>query len=234
MQDRRRFMRWQIDRQARVKLEASPAFTDCHLKDISLKGTQISLEQKLEKDKFLRLNLALSKEFTLDIEVWVAWHKSVDGHNVYGLYFAKIKDNDKEKIYQFIRRYFPQEINKQWWRGLTEEKGGEIMPKPRFEDRRIFERLPVKFSLRFLDLNSNREGQGQIRDISAKGVGFMTNLELVPRAPLEMWLEIPDKREPLYTRGEVIWSKLQDVNEYRAGVNLEKADLMGLSRVLRV
>lgn len=108
------------------------------------------------------------------------------------------------------------------------------MPKLGFEDRRIFERLPVKFSLRFLDLNSNREGQGQIRDISAKGVGFMTNLELVPRAPLEMWLEIPDKREPLYTRGEVIWSKLQDVNEYRAGVNLEKADLMGLSRVLRV
>jgi len=101
------------------------------------------------------------------------------------------------------------------------------------QDRRIFARFPTEFPLKFLDLNRGKEGQAQTQDISAKGIGFLTNEELSPHAPLEMWLDIPDKGEPLYTRGEVIWSKSQGVDEYRVGVNLERADLMGISRVLR-
>lgn len=101
------------------------------------------------------------------------------------------------------------------------------------EDRRIFERFPVNFPLKYLDSKQNKEGQAQARDVSAKGMGFVTNGALPPQTPLEMWIEIPDKGEPLYIRGEVVWSVPQGANEYRVGVDLEKADLMGLSRVLR-
>jgi hypothetical protein len=83
-------------------------------------------------------------------------------------------------------------------------------------------------------VSENREGTGQTADISAKGIGLVADVELAPNTPLEMWLEIPDKGEPLYTRGEVVWSKMMEPNKFRIGVNLEKADLMGLSRVLRV
>jgi hypothetical protein len=48
-----------------------------------------------------------------------------------------------------------------------------------------------------------------------------------------MWLKVPDKGEPLYLRGEVVWSRLEEADKYHCGVNLEKADLMGISRVLR-
>ena len=101
------------------------------------------------------------------------------------------------------------------------------------EDRRIFERFASRIGLRYLDLNSNQEGKAQANDISAKGIGMEASEELVPHTPLEMWLEIQDKGEPLYTRGEVVWSRMVEPNKYRVGVNLEKADLMGLSRVLR-
>jgi len=228
MQDRRRFVRWQIDRQAKIKLEGAESFADCHIKDINLKGLQISLGLKIQKDTFLKFNLYLTEETSFDIEVWMVWHKSIDGVNIYGLYFTKIKDSDKEKIYQFTRRYFSKEINKQWWKGLNEEKGGEEM-----QDRRIFARFPTEFPLSFLDLNRGKEGQAQTQDISAKGIGFLANEELSPHTPLEMWLDIPDKGEPLYARGEVVWSKSQGADEYRVGVNLERADLMGISRVLR-
>ena len=107
------------------------------------------------------------------------------------------------------------------------------MQKKEFKDKRIFERLPIKRSLRFLAPRSNRAGLAQTQDISAQGIGLLAEKELLPRTPLEIWLHIPDKGEPLYTRGEVVWSKMIGPDKYRVGVGLEKVDLMGLSRILR-
>jgi hypothetical protein len=103
------------------------------------------------------------------------------------------------------------------------------------EDRRVFERKSVNFPLRFLDPASGKEGRAETVDISADGLGLVTKEDLSVRAPLEMWLFIPDKHAPLYTRGEVIWSQdLADTTGQRVGVRLEKADLMDLGRALRV
>lgn len=230
MQDRRCIIRWQINRQARLKLEGAEAFVNCHIQDICFKGIKMVLGMKLQKDTFLKLRLCLSEDCMMDVEVWVAWHKTIDGHNLYGLYFTKIKDLDKEKIYKFMYKNFPQQLAKQWWKDfIIEEKGGEEM-----EDRRTFARFKAEFPLRFLEPRSGKEGEAKTSDISAKGVGLVTEEELTLRAPLELWLEIPDKGEPIYTRGEVVWQKKLPPNKYKVGVNLEKAELMELSRVLRI
>jgi hypothetical protein len=225
---KRRYTRWQIDRQAKIKLEGESASRDCTIQEISFSGAKICLSQKLALDTNLKLNISLSNELSFDLEAWVVWHKLREGLNLYGLYFTKIKDADKEKISKFIRTDFTNEINKQWWQETGEERGGEKM-----DDRRIFARFNADFPLRFIDLNQNREGAAQVADISAKGVGFLVNEEIKSRTPLEMWLQIPDRGEPLYTRGEVVWSKRLEPNKYRIGVSLEKADFMGMSRVLR-
>jgi hypothetical protein len=227
--DHRQVRRWQINWQAKIKLEGQEGFTNCAIYDISFKGIKVCLPYKLQTDTFLKLSVCVSEECVLaEVEAWVAWHKTIEGRNVYGLYFNKIKDVEKEKIYRFLRRNFLGEVNKQWWQG-PQEKGGETM-----EDQRIFERFEARFPLRFLNLSDNKEGQGRTQDISAKGVGIVTHEELKPNTPLELWLQIPDRGEPLYMRGEVVWSISQGIDEYRTGINLEKAELMGLSRVLRV
>lgn len=101
------------------------------------------------------------------------------------------------------------------------------------EDRRVFARIDVKFPLRFLEPGSGREGEAEAVDISANGVGFIGKEKLAVKTPLEMWLEIPDHHAPFYTRGEVVWSEdLADTNRYRAGIRLERAELMGLARAL--
>lgn len=107
------------------------------------------------------------------------------------------------------------------------------MQNQEFEDKRVFARLPVNLSVRYLDLSSNTEGEAQTQDISAKGIGLAVDRPIAPNSSLEMWLRVPDKGEPFYTRGEVVWSSGDDGEKYRAGVNLERADLMGISRVLR-
>ena len=101
------------------------------------------------------------------------------------------------------------------------------------EDRRIFERIGTKLPVRFLDPSSGREGKADTMDISANGLGLVTNERLSVMTPLEMWLGIPDQHEPLYTRGQVVWAEpLPGSDEHRVGVRLEKAELMGLARVL--
>lgn len=237
MQERRRFIRWQVNRQTQAKLEGAVAPTTCTVHDISFKGARISLTQQLPKDTNLKISIVLSEEFgSLDIEMWVVWHRRIMETNVYGLYFTKIKDSDKESIYKFMRKYFAAEINKQWWQEQRLEGGEKEMQEPKFDsskDRRIFERFSAKFPLRFIDLKRNKEGQAQVQDVSAKGLGIIAQDELTTDTTLEMWLDVPDRGEPLYTRGEVVWSKLTQPGQWRLGVDLEKADLMAMSRILR-
>ena len=229
MHEHRSCPRWQINWQAKVRIGDKEDLTDCHINDINFKGLKLTLAEKLTPDAFVNLSLILSSDFVLNVEAWVVWHKTIEALNTYGLYFNKIKDADKERLCQFVRMNFPEQISRQCWGGLQKEKGGEPM-----QDKRIFERFPVRFPLRFLDLKENRESEAEVFDVSAKGVGMVTREQLQPNTTLEMWLKIPDNGEPLYTRGRVVWSRPQGTDAYRTGINLERANMMGLSRVLRV
>lgn len=101
------------------------------------------------------------------------------------------------------------------------------------DDRRIFERIDAEFPLRFLNPTSGKEGRAQTVDISADGLGVVAEERIFTGTPLELWLDIPDQHEPLYTRGEVVWSKPWGTeNQQRLGVHLERAELMGLARAL--
>jgi len=108
------------------------------------------------------------------------------------------------------------------------------MQRQEFRDRRAYQRIPVRLFLRYFNLHSNKEGSAETRDISANGIGLFTEEDLSPRTPLEIWLQIPDRGEPLYTKGKVVWSKMIEPNRYRAGVCLEKVDFMAMSRIVRL
>ena len=86
--------------------------------------------------------------------------------------------------------------------------------------------------LRLLDIKANKELKGQTVDISAKGVGLLTDQELMPSTAIEIWIKVPNKGGLYYTRGEVAWSKRVTPDKYRVGVSLDKADMVGLSKML--
>ena len=240
MQERRRFTRWQVSLQAKFRLEEAVEETFCQIKDINYKGTQVILNAKLPEDTAFRLNLRLSEECGFDAEVWVAWRKVVDGINHYGLYFSKIRDADKDKIYKFIYTHKPNDLNKGWWvnEQVTKSEEPDILVKDyalgsgSIEDHRVFERFPVRCQARFLNLTNGNEGLAQTVDISAKGLGLFTDQKLLPCTPLELWLQMPQKGESLYLRGDIAWTKAEGLANYHFGVKLENAALMGISRFL--
>lgn len=242
MDDRRRVTRWQVDAPARIRHEAEEGHFSARVKDLSLKGLNLVSKEKLTKDACVKLQVSLEDGPSFKFEAWVCWHKAYGETNCYGLYFIKIDDQTKEGIFRFVRNNHYDEVNKKWFgeenideapghiglAGVHNYERGEKM-----EDKRIFERFAKKLPLRFLDLNSFQEGGVQTEDISAKGIGFISDVELKPDTPLELWVEVVDKGEPLYARGQVAWSRMCEGGQCRVGVNLEKANLMGLSRILR-
>ena len=230
MPTQRRYVRWILHKNAKFKIgPVGPPYTDCVITDLSFKGARINTHVKLPRDSFMQVTIILAENVVLNVEAWVVWHKTVDGINSYGLFFSKMHDHDKEKIYRFICSSYPNQLNeKRWCEPSQEEKGGRDM-----EDRRIFQRFSVERPLKFLDMESGSEGQAMTLDISAKGIGLVSGSELKPRAALEMWLDVTDKQEPIYTRGEVVWSKRTESGNFTSGINLEKANLMDLSRLLR-
>jgi hypothetical protein len=228
MEVRRRFARWKINVSAKMKLAGAEKFVNCHIEDISMRGVKISLPLKLPDDKFVKLTLALSDTFMLNIEAWVGWHKSANGVNTYGLYFTRIAESDKEKIFRYFNANKRDGLEKAWW-----HEDEEIGMEESSVDNRIFQRFAIKLPVRVLDLSSGKEGAAVTQDVSAKGIGITLDEELKPHTHVEIWLQVPDKGEPIYTRGEVVWSRPKKDSGFKAGINLEKADLMGLSRVLR-
>ena len=246
MNEHRRFPRWQINQQARLKLEQAMEDVFCQVKDINYKGMGVVLRAKLPQDTALKISLKLSGGCTFDAEVWVAWVKAINGVNHYGLYFSRLRDADKDKIYRFVHTHVPEALANNWWLDGSSPSGDDkagmdnkvsgipaIQDSAAGDDHRIFERFPVNLPARYLNLDTGDEGLANTQDISAKGLGLTASRELKLHTALELWLEMKDRGEPLYTRGEVIWVKKADEDSYKIGVELEKADLMGISRVFR-
>lgn len=118
MGEGRRFVRWQVNRQTKIKVRSEHTNLDCQIEEISLKGLRITSPQKLTKNK-LSINIVLGEAVSLNAEVSVVWLRTVKGGYAYGLYFTRIKDIDKEKIYEFLQKNFPEQIKQKRWKDIV-------------------------------------------------------------------------------------------------------------------
>lgn len=229
MTEHRSAPRWRVNAHVKARVGDSLNKIPVTIVDVNYRGAKVLMHQRLASDSTLQLSMILSDAVSLDLKVWIAWQRNFEGSHLYGLYFSKISDEDKEKLYHFFSTHFPESIKRQVWHDIEPKKEEEAM-----NDRRIFERFPARFSMNLLCDGEMWERKATTFDVSAKGIGFVVERHLLPQTPIELWLSLPDNAEPLYTRGKVVWSKPCDNETCSAGVELERADLMGISRVLRI
>ncbi|MFC1674836.1 PilZ domain-containing protein [Candidatus Omnitrophota bacterium] len=107
---------------------------------------------------------------------------------------------------------------------------GRYMAGAGFEEKRAFRRIPAKLSLRLREPLTKKWHLVNTCDISAQGIGLLAESELTPQAPFELWLPIPESGQAVYTRGKVSWSEPLGAGRCRAGIILDKPDL--ISRLL--
>lgn len=100
------------------------------------------------------------------------------------------------------------------------------------EKKKRIERLKLVLPVKYQNLNSGKEGQAMMRDISDGGIGFLTNEDLPADTPLDIWILMPDGGY-VYVKGEVAWSKKLGADNYRAGIRLGKEEVKAMQLAIR-
>lgn len=99
-------------------------------------------------------------------------------------------------------------------------------------ERRIFERFRANFSAEVKHFGSQEANPAKCRDVSASGVGVVSEQEFIPNINLEICLGIPNGHPPFRGKARVVWSKKMGEDRWHTGLEFKKPDLMGIRRVL--
>jgi hypothetical protein len=103
------------------------------------------------------------------------------------------------------------------------------------EERRKLKRSKVLIPFRFMEIGRNREGVGEITNLSSAGAGMLVTCEMLELfAQLEMWLDLPDMPGPLHAKGTVNWLKKIAPGIYRIGICFDRVDFIEIARVLKL
>jgi hypothetical protein len=104
--ERRLIPRWLLKTGVKLKCGDSDTYVDCRIEDLNFKGLAVSLAGRFPQD-CTRLCLKFSESFVFKVEIAVVWHLEEEGRNIYGVKFTRLRDPDKERLYQMMRENFP-------------------------------------------------------------------------------------------------------------------------------
>lgn len=109
--ERRLLPRWEISCSAQVKWEGQSEFIECEIRDLNFRGCRIVLAKPLG-ETCSKLTIRFSEDYIFDAEICILWQTVVGEKRIYGARFTRLRDQDKEKIYQFVFAHFPDQIEK--------------------------------------------------------------------------------------------------------------------------
>lgn len=109
--EKRLLPRWKIQAPAKIKWPGAPAYLPCEVKDLNMRGFCLVLSDKLPEYN-TRVELYFNEKYFFDIEIAVTWHQESPGGQVYGIKFVKIRDTDREKLYQMMKENFAGHFGK--------------------------------------------------------------------------------------------------------------------------
>ena len=111
-----------------------------------------------------------------------------------------------------------------------------------FQERRACMRFPVNIPLTYTlacgTINYafsavDDKINGQTKDISAEGLGLLTDRELVPDKSIQICMQMVDNNEKILVTGKVVWSMMIEPGIYRAGIKIEDSVLNPIPMALR-
>jgi len=109
--EKRLLPRWRIAAPAKIKWQGSPDYLACEVRDLNMRGFCLVLAEKVPEAN-LRAELYFNDKYFFDIEISVTWHKEAAPKQIYGVRFMKVRDSDREKIYQMMKENFAGHFGK--------------------------------------------------------------------------------------------------------------------------
>jgi hypothetical protein len=101
------------------------------------------------------------------------------------------------------------------------------------EERRIFERFPARFPVRFRHLPQDFGTNVFLRDASAQGVHITSRCRLYIHDSISLEIKLPDDSLPLVLNAQVVWIRPKYPTVWDVGLEFHKIDLMLIQRMYR-
>lgn len=101
------------------------------------------------------------------------------------------------------------------------------------EKRRIFERFQSRFPVKFKDTRNDFGADVYLQNFSAEGAGIFTREQLYLDDSVNLEVKLPDGKDPMTMRGEVVWTKKQDADGWDVGLKFYNAVFMNLWRIYK-
>ena len=98
--------------------------------------------------------------------------------------------------------------------------------KPDPKDQRVYERFPSRFPAKFKDARGDFVMDVYLRDASAGGMKIATKERLYLNDHIALEVQLPDGKDAMELRGEVVWVKPKDDEMWNAGVKFHKVIFM--------
>ena len=98
-------------------------------------------------------------------------------------------------------------------------------------DNRIFERFKVHFPMKLKDSLENFGDNFYLQDASASGVRFSSKERMYLYDHINLEVEMPEDKQSVTLRGEVVWVKNKDYNVWDVGCKFHEVDLVHLSNL---
>ncbi len=99
------------------------------------------------------------------------------------------------------------------------------------DERRIFDRFEANLFIEIQQSSGQKHGSAQCWDISAIGVGLLTEEKLMPNTNLQIRLSIADSNASYRGLAKVVWSIQIQPGKWRCGLEFEQVDFMGIKTV---
>jgi len=117
MDEKRGFMRFRVSFPLKFIQDELSAVVKGIVKDISMSGLKVVLEQarQLLSQDLSNFHLRLDKDKLLKLSGQIVWQKDYPDRREVGIQFVCIPDSNKEDIYNYIFKYHRQELTQQWW-----------------------------------------------------------------------------------------------------------------------
>ncbi|MBF0490745.1 MAG: PilZ domain-containing protein [Candidatus Omnitrophica bacterium] len=100
-------------------------------------------------------------------------------------------------------------------------------------ERRIFDRFPARFPVKFKDSRGEFGQDVFLRDASANGANIVTKDRMFFNDRVDLEVELPDGNAPLVLSGRIVWSKPTNTSMWDAGLQFDDVNFMKIHRIFK-
>ncbi|UCC94905.1 MAG: PilZ domain-containing protein [Candidatus Omnitrophota bacterium] len=121
IQERRQFVRFRVPFYLKCSSSKDAEEISAMAKDVSMGGLKVVLDRALDvvPENAILLSFLLPSR-TLRVSGKVVWTKSYEDRKEAGVCFINIPDDHKEDIYNYIFKYYREELTRHWWNNKSD------------------------------------------------------------------------------------------------------------------